>query len=124
MYALFARIRFSRKWGTIEFAVSSPANPCRHMVSLFARSVGSGRRGWALLASFYSLDFANAFWLAAGAVRASARGRKVLWWNGRNFRGKKPLCRGIPSWSHRLVHAGPPALRGLRWPPLRRDCPF
>jgi len=81
----------------------TPANPTRFSISLFARSIGSGPWGWAIVATFFQLDIANAYWLMVKSIRTIAGKRPVGWWTGKDYRGKSV-------WKTRLNHAVHPAI--------------
>jgi len=124
MFAKFARVHFGPRLGVIEFGVTTPANPTRRVLSLFARSLDSGPWGWAVLATFYALDLAEPFALVVSSIRFMAGKRTIGWWTGKSYRGRKPRFRGVSSWSKRINHANHPAVVASRWPPSRARCPF
>ena len=124
MIARFARVDFGRREGVVEFGITMPANPTRQVISLFARSLGSGPKGWAALSSFYGLDIANPFRSAVLHIRMIAQKRPVGWWSGKDYRGKKPRLRGKSNWITRINHAVHPVVAASRWPPSRGRCPF
>jgi hypothetical protein len=125
MIRRFAKVKFAKPIGPIEFGISDPANPARGVLFVFARTPGRGPTGWAQIASLYSLDFASAYSMAVSLIRAFAGHRRRPGWFSRGtFRGKKPPAISKSSWRRRLGSENNPWVQSLAFPPPPKDCPF